>query len=83
MENFSFQEFIESKPESERPLVLERIKKSMYQAISDPMFFKFQAGQATKEDWLTARQLILDLDQRLVDEHGVEQTILDYFRANP
>ena len=45
----------------------DRIKESVrqarqnaYQQTSDPLFFKFQAGEATKEEWLAARQEVVD-----------------------
>jgi hypothetical protein len=36
----------------------ERIR--LYQQISDPLFFKWQAGTSTKEEWEAARKMIKD-----------------------
>ena len=43
----------------ERELELQRLQKQgLYQRIADPVFFKYQAGEATKQDWLDARALV-------------------------
>lgn len=31
-----------------------------YQKNADPLFFKWQAGEATKEEWLDARSLVVE-----------------------
>ena len=48
--------------ESERPLTQEEqerknksIRLEAYQFLSDPLFFKWQAGEATEEEWLAKR----------------------------
>ena len=46
-------EFIKNEIESQR---LQ--KQGLYQRIADPIFFKYQAGEATKQDWLDARALV-------------------------
>lgn len=41
----------------ERALEMVRQQRqNSYQQLADPLFFKFQAGEATKEDWLAARE---------------------------
>lgn len=35
--------------------VLRQRTRQRLAAIADPLFFKWQAGEATKEDWLSAR----------------------------
>lgn len=80
MEPISFQEFVESKSEAERLIILDSVKKSLYARISDSVFFKWQAGEATQEEWAAARQLVISLHQSLVDEHGVPQDLVDYLR---
>ena len=43
----------------EREIELQRLQKQgLYQRIADPVFFKYQAGEATKQDWLDARALV-------------------------
>ena len=31
-----------------------------YQKTADPLFFKYQAGEATKQEWLNARALVVE-----------------------
>jgi hypothetical protein len=38
----------------------EARRKAAYTAEADPLFFKWQAGEATEEEWLTKRQEIRD-----------------------
>ncbi len=35
---------------------VRKARQNAYQQTADPLFFKFQAGEATKEDWLAARE---------------------------
>jgi hypothetical protein len=37
-----------------------RSRQNAYGQTADPLFFKFQAGEATKEEWLAARQAVVD-----------------------
>lgn len=37
---------------------VNRKRQSAYQAESDPLFFKYQAGEATEQDWLDKRNEI-------------------------
>lgn len=37
---------------------IESVRGEQYKLISDPLFFKWQAGTATKEEWLAARESI-------------------------
>ena len=39
---------------------VEQARQSAYQQTADPMFFKWQAGSGTKEEWETERQRIKD-----------------------
>lgn len=38
----------------------ENARKAAYTAEADPLFFKWQAGEATEEEWLAKRQEIRD-----------------------
>jgi hypothetical protein len=38
---------------------VRQARQSAYERFADPLFFKFQAGEATKEDWLSARKEVL------------------------
>jgi hypothetical protein len=40
---------------------VEQVRKAEYQKTADPLFFKYQAGSATKEEWEAERQRIKDL----------------------
>lgn len=45
--------------QAEEPLKrIERIRQASYQKESDPLFFKWQAGEATEEEWLAKRNEI-------------------------
>ena len=35
-------------------------RQNAYQQTADPLFFKFQAGEATEQEWLAARQEVVD-----------------------
>ena len=35
-------------------------RQSAYQMTSDSLFFKFQAGEGTEQEWLDARQQVVD-----------------------
>lgn len=37
---------------------VERLRQEAYQETADPLFFKYQAGEASKEEWQAARQKI-------------------------
>jgi hypothetical protein len=39
---------------------VESFRRGSYQAEADPLFFKWQAGSATKEEWESARQAVKD-----------------------
>lgn len=34
---------------------VQKARQSAYQMKADPLFFKYQAGEATEEEWLQAR----------------------------
>jgi len=40
---------------------VEQARQVAYQQTADPLFFKYQAGSATKEEWEAERQRIKDL----------------------
>jgi hypothetical protein len=39
---------------------VEQARQQAYQQTADPLFFKYQAGSATKEEWEAERQRIKD-----------------------
>jgi hypothetical protein len=39
---------------------VEQARQAAYQKTADPLFFKYQAGSATKEEWEAERQRIKD-----------------------
>jgi len=39
---------------------VEQARQAQYQETTDPLFFKWQAGSGTKEEWETERQRIKD-----------------------
>jgi hypothetical protein len=38
--------------------LIEKQRQKSYQAFADPLFFKWQAGEATEEEWVAKRQEI-------------------------
>jgi hypothetical protein len=49
------------KNKAEEQEKIDLLKFDNYQNIADPLFFKWQAGEATKEEWLAARDLVKGL----------------------
>ena len=47
---------------------VEKVRQSAYQATADPLFFKWQAGSGTKEEWEAERQ-------RIKDEHPYPEAV--------
>jgi len=41
-------------------LNVEKTRRAAYAETSDPLFFKFQAGEGTEQEWLDARQQVVD-----------------------
>ena len=39
---------------------VDSMRRSAYQEISDPLFFAYQRGEATQQDWLDAVQSVKD-----------------------
>ena len=39
---------------------VEAARAAAYREIADPVFFRYQAGEATKEEWKAARQAVRD-----------------------
>jgi hypothetical protein len=39
---------------------VRRLRQSAYQQTADPLFFKFQAGEATEAEWVAARQEVVE-----------------------
>jgi hypothetical protein len=49
---------IEDQPLKVRKEV-EDARKAAYQQIADPVFFQYQAGEATEQEWLEARASVV------------------------
>jgi hypothetical protein len=39
---------------------VEQARAQAYRETADPMFFRYQAGEATEQEWLDARQAVRD-----------------------
>jgi hypothetical protein len=39
---------------------VEAIRQAEYQRTADPLYFKWQAGSGTQEEWVAARQAVKD-----------------------
>ena len=39
---------------------VRKARQNAYQLTADPLFFKWQAGEATEVEWLAARQQVVD-----------------------
>jgi hypothetical protein len=39
---------------------VEKARAEAYRETADPLFFQYQAGEATEEEWLSARQAVRD-----------------------
>jgi hypothetical protein len=39
---------------------IKQQRQSAYALTSDPLFFKYQAGEATKQEWLDARAAVVE-----------------------
>jgi hypothetical protein len=46
--------------------VINEQRKGAYEQISDPVFFKWQRGEATQEEWLAAIQQVKDMYPKVV-----------------
>ena len=53
------QEWAEKAKDYQRSIV-EQTRRQEYMAKSDPLFFKWQAGESSKEEWLAARNEIVE-----------------------
>jgi hypothetical protein len=51
--------WIVATPERERELIKQQ-RQSAYALTADPLFFKYQAGEATKQEWLDARATVVE-----------------------
>jgi hypothetical protein len=40
--------------------IVESARQEAYRETADPVFFRFQAGEATEQEWLDARQAVRD-----------------------
>ena len=40
--------------------IVKKARLAAYQQLADPLFFQFQAGEATEQEWLAARQEVVD-----------------------
>ena len=43
--------------------IVEANRSAAYRELSDPIFFKYQAGEANKEEWLAARARVVEENQ--------------------
>jgi hypothetical protein len=77
----TMKDYLETLTAQERKKVIKAIIASMYQAVSDPIFFKWQAGEASKEDWLAARSLVDSFDDRLVTEYTISKDVLELLKG--
>lgn len=39
---------------------VKQTRQSSYQQTADPLFFKWQAGEATEQEWLDARSAVVE-----------------------
>lgn len=39
---------------------IKQTRQSAYQQTADPLFFKWQAGEATEQEWLDARSAVVE-----------------------
>ena len=53
------QEWEATRVERERAAV-EEARKAAYQQTADPLFFQWQAGEATEQEWLDARAAVAE-----------------------
>lgn len=47
-------------PVVEPPVDTDALRRKSYEATADPLFFKWQRGEATKQEWLDAVQAVRD-----------------------
>lgn len=45
-------EYVPPEPVPPTPEEIDALRKAAYQAEADPLFFKYQRGEATREEWL-------------------------------
>ena len=55
----STEEIAQNKAEKQKAVEAARLRG--YQTVSDPLFFKWQLGQATEQEWIAARDLVKGL----------------------
>lgn len=61
MMNNEFDPVLMEKEFARQQLEIAKINRLLqYQKNADPLFFEWQAGTATKEEWLAARQTVRD-----------------------
>lgn len=51
---------------------VETTRQTLYKSESDPIFFQWQRGEATQEEWLSAVQAIKDANPYPVDPSTIE-----------
>lgn len=54
--NAEYQRLLADEPRRQ----IEQLRKAAYAVESDPVFFQFQRGDATEQDWLDAVQAVKD-----------------------
>lgn len=51
----------QAQAKAERQAKVEVLRLELYKDVADPVFFRWQAGQATREEWLAARDFVRDM----------------------
>jgi hypothetical protein len=51
--------FKTEEPNRQREIVRQQ-RQNAYALTADPLFFKYQAGEATKQEWLDARAAVVE-----------------------
>lgn len=54
-------EILDANAAAERRKLVEDARRASYQQIADPLFFKWQAGEGTEQEWLDARASIVEM----------------------
>lgn len=47
-------------PVEEPPVDIDALRRRAYEDTADPLFFKWQRGEATEQEWLDAVQAVRD-----------------------
>jgi len=57
--------------------VVQKARQAAYQSESDPIFFDYQRGEVTEQEWLDAVQAVKDAHPYPVDPSTVEPEIVE------